>query len=357
MNFSFWLLSIVLIYKTVLKMSDSKVASLASVVFFINLGNIAMIHQTYSETMYAFLLCSMCYFLYAFFSGKGKFFFLLAFCSGILVRPTCSVLIFILPLYFLLLYKKELLNLKNIFISVVIVFFMLAPTIFSMYKYYKTATISNIGVMAYYGYLSSYSTVIFKYSTFKEASDASGKITKERWSEIYGTKTNNEVDWAKIEEIAALDFKKQLNNNAFNLLMAFGKNVFSSSKGYSNELNKCKNIKNYFGFNVYHKTSTLISQLQNILHSFNILIFSPFILFKKRKKRFENPVFYFFTTINFIAACIIILSGFSYGQGDRFNIVTVPISIILGVFWYDTYFRKNSKQFTSNNPYKPQNTA
>jgi hypothetical protein len=220
---------------------------------------------------------------------------------------------------------------------------MLAPTIFLMNKYYKTATISNIGVMAYYGYLSSYSSVIFKYSTFKEASDASGKITKERWNEMYGTKTNNEVDWSKIQEIAALDFKNQFNQNTFYLLMAFGKNVFSSSKGYSNELNKCKNIKSYFGFNVYHKMAMIISQLQNILHSFNILIFSPYILLRNRKKWSKNPAFNFFTTINFIGACIIILSGFSYGQGDRFNIVTVPISIILGVFWYNTYFRKNYK--------------
>jgi hypothetical protein len=45
MNFSFWLLTIVLIYKIVLKMSDSKVESMASIVFFINLGNIAMINK------------------------------------------------------------------------------------------------------------------------------------------------------------------------------------------------------------------------------------------------------------------------------------------------------------------------
>jgi hypothetical protein len=85
----------------------------------------------------------------------------------------------------------------------------------------------------------------------------------------------------------------------------------------------------------------ILSQIQNKVHSFNILIFSPYILWRNRKKWSKKSVFNFFTSINFIGACIIILSGFSYGQGDRLNIATVPISIVLGVFWYDTFIRKN----------------
>ena len=92
---------------------------------------------------------------------------------------------------------------------------------------------------------------------------------------------------------------------------------------YDNNLLDLKNYENKHYFSFWKSFVFDISKWQNRLFTLLGLVLSVFFLFKGFKK---EKVYFF---VAFFVTYIIILSGISCGQGDRFHLVTFPFVILL----------------------------
>jgi hypothetical protein len=124
-------------------------------------------------------------------------------------------------------------------------------------------------------------------------------------------------------EIVKRDFKEQLSNNKINLFKAYIDNLRSNVSHGSSAIIDCVNEKKATSFETAKKIIYLISAGQNLLLTLVGFILGIYFVLKNRK---ANVLF---ANVGFLMIYIILVSGISCGQGDRFSIVIYPFCILL----------------------------
>ncbi len=344
LNFIFWLLTILFIYKSIQLILKPKYAFLLAFLFAFNVSNILLNPQILTESIYTFWL-SLIMFLLAKYFLNNKINYLTAVVSllilSILIRPTGLVLIYLItPIFIAYLIKNQQ------FMQIVVVLFFCLFPLFQAYKMQENKmnfTVSNIGSCALYLFLCSYAEGIkdtnYDYFNFQRLTLAYGKVRDERRANLRAEMGENY--WEKFKNTANEDLKYQLKTNYKALIFTYVRNIISNSSAFSFFALHLDNVRHRPYFNFIKKASVIMTKIQNFFYSFS-LILTPFFLYYFRKKIVNKRLFYLQLSLLFLAFYIILISGISFAQGDRFNIVLVPIALLNIALMYPFIRPKNT---------------
>lgn len=264
-----------------------------------------------AESIFTFFLMLFLFFLNKFY--KTEHFKWLAYALSILilsmlVKPASKFIAIIIVLCFL---KILIVNYKQkaiyfIYLSIFVVFVQ----VFGMKHQFGNYTISYIDVVTIHNYIGSNAKCIENGTIFSQEKNP-------RAVYLFQFKVMQQ------NEIAKNDFKEQILNNKVNLFKAYFDNLKSNLSHGSSAILDCVNVKKTALFDVTKRLIYLISAGQNLLLTVVSFLLAIYFLLKNRK---ANE---FFAFVGFLMLYIILVSGISCGQGDRFSIVIYPFCILL----------------------------
>ena len=187
---------------------------------------------------------------------------------------------------------------------------MITIQVVGMKAQYGDFTISYIDGVTYHNYICS------KAECFKHGKEYN-QINNPRAEYLFS------LDFTD-QKIAALeDLQHQIRTNFSNLVKAYFSDVIENSKTGNGCIEELKNHENKEYFTFWKAFFFDITKWQNRFFTLLAVLLSTFFLYKN----FRKEKGYFF--VAFFIAYIIILSGISCGQGDRFHLVTFPFVILL----------------------------
>ena len=312
-NLVCWLSTSLLLYEILKKTIKPKVAFFFTALFFFIIGNTAHVFHLLTETIYIFMIVLAFYFLLKYYE-KHRFLWLSVslciFVLSMLIKPGSKFLAIVFVVYFIKIIFKNYKSKASWFFygSLFMVFIQCAGL-----KYqFGDFTVSYIDAPTYYGYIGS------KAMCIKNGKEYS-QVNNPRADYIFSNESKNQ----KI--IAAEDFKNQLQFNKINLLKAYISDIIENTKSGNSCLYECKNLRrvNQSFFDASKTILFDITKWQNRIFTLLAVLLSAYFLIKNYKRE----RIYFF--IAFFIAYIILLSGISCGQGDRFHLVTFPFMIVL----------------------------
>jgi hypothetical protein len=329
LNFLFWLLTILFIYKSIVLISKPIQAFLCALLFAFNISNILINPQILTESVYTFTLSLIVFFLTKYCTTHKISHLTSAisiFTLSILIRPSGLILaLIIVPIHIIYLYKKRSFT-QIALILVIISCPLLQMTRMAQYK--MNFTISNIGTETLYYYLCGYAEAVktsdYAYSNYSLLQSNYEKIRIERLSIMTAMEGNN--GWKNKKTRAMNDFEYQLTHNFKGLAFSYIRSIVSNSVAFSTFSVHTENVNNSQYFASIAAFSVHITRLQNAMYSLSI-IFTPFILVYFRKKTRHKSLLYLQISILTLAIYTMLISGISFAQGDRFNIVLVPIAL------------------------------
>jgi hypothetical protein len=187
---------------------------------------------------------------------------------------------------------------------------MITIQVVGMKAQYGDFTISYIDGVTYHNYICS------KAECFKHGKEYN-QINNPRAEYLFS------LDFTD-QKIAALeDLKHQIRTNFSNLVKAYFSDVIENSKTGNGCIEELKNHENKEHFTFWKAFFFDITKWQNRFFTLLAVLLSTFFLYKN----FRKEKGYFF--VAFFIGYIILLSGISCGQGDRFHLVTFPFVILL----------------------------
>jgi hypothetical protein len=310
-NLLCWLGSIVLLFEISRAFVNPKVAFILTFISIFIVGNTVHVFHLLTESIYQFFIVSAIYLLIKYYK-TNKFWYLSlslsVFLSSMLIKPGSKFLAIVITAYFI---KEIIRNYKSksilfLYGSLLMILIQCAGL-----KYqFGDFTISYIDSVTYYDYLGSKAMCI--------------KFGKE-----YSQKDNPRAEFlfshesSEQKKIATEDLKEQLRYNKINLLKAYISDVRENTVSGNSCLNEIKNFKNRSFFDFWKKLLFDVTKWQNRFFTLLGFVIAVFYFLKGYRK--PNPL----TFISFFILYIIVLSGISCGQGDRFHLVTFPFAILL----------------------------
>lgn len=310
-NLLSWLSFLIVLYEILKEFLTSKLAFIFTVISVFFVSNTAHIFHLQTESIYMLFIVVGFYYLLKYL--KNNTFWCLSislslFILSMLIKPGSKFLAILFTAYFI---RELIKNYKSKFT------FFIYGSLFAVFvqcagmKYqFENFTISYIDVITYYDYLGA------KAKAFQIKEDFND-IWLSRAKYIY----SQEPDEMKI--IAQNDLKQQLTNNKFNLFKAYILNLFENATTGNICIDDCKNKANTSYFNLSKSIISALAVWQNSLFS----IISLFLGFYCLIKYYRNEVIY--SLIAFFILYTILISGISCSEGDRFNVITFPFTLIL----------------------------
>ncbi len=310
-NLFCWLTSFILFYQILKAFLQPKVAFVFTVIAIFIMGNTVHVFHLLTETIFQFFMMVAFYFLLKYFKTNAFIYLSAAlslFLSSMLIKPSAKFFAIVIVLFFI---KEIYNNFKSrsaIFIYGSLV--MIAIQCGGMKYQFGNFVITYIDSVTYYAYIGSKAVCI--------------KNGKE-----YSQKDNPRADYLFNKEaidqkkIASDDLKNQLQFNTLNLVKAYVSDVRENTVSGNSCLEEIKNLKSRSFFEFWKKFLFDVSKWQNRLFTAVGVFLSLFFLIKTYKEK--NTI----TIISFYILYVIVLSGISCGQGDRFHLVTFPFVILL----------------------------
>jgi hypothetical protein len=340
LNFLFWLSTVALIFKVLNDNTSRKIALIGAAIFVSNTSNIILVWTALAESLFHFLIIASVYFLSKYLKNEEKkanfITFVTFFCLSCITRPTHFPLFFILiPLLIWSVFKRYL-SLITATISLIIFVSTVGFNTLKVKQTYGKWTLSYLGDCALYAYLGGFAKGAKPEKTWRKMRDDWGEEVQ-----IRNTKTARHVDsipWSALAPLVENDLKEQFQNNKTGLILALGYTLFTNSTGSDIHVLYFTNFKNqpYF-FKVFLKPVFNWSRLQNTFNSFAQLCIIP-LLFYRQKKYFwqkNKPVFWLLLFNSFLGISTILISSITFTQGDRFHLVTMPLTLVsLGIFYH-----------------------
>jgi hypothetical protein len=319
-NIFCWLASALLLFEILTDFLRPKVAFCFAVGFFFIVGNTAHVFHLLTETIYIFMIMLAFYFLLQYYK-KQQFLWLSlsvsVFLLTMLIKPGSKFLAFGFLIYFISAFFK---NYKSIAIRFLYGSLLLILVQCGGMKYqFGDFTISYIDAPTYYGYLGSKAKCIEQGREYRQ-------LNNPRADYIFSNEAHRQ------KEIASEDFKDQLQNNTINLVKAYVSDVVENTVSGNSCIEECKNVKgvhqNFFDYSTHLLFDS--TKWQNRFFTVLALLLAVFFLLRY----YHRERLYFF--LAFFITYIIVLSGISCGQGDRFHLVTFPfVLLLLAKFLYD----------------------
>jgi hypothetical protein len=326
-NIFCWLGTSILLFEILKQFVAKKIAFVFSILPFFILGNIILNFHLLTENIFVFFIMLAMYLLFQYYKTEKFYFLSLALSlllSSMLIKPGAKFLAIIITMFFI---KEIFRNYKEK--SIIFLYgsvLMIAIQVVGMRVQYGDFTISYIDGVTYHNYLCS------KADCFKNGKEYS-QMNNPRAEFLFS------LDFTDQKKVALEDFKNQIKTNFPNLVKAYFSDVAENSKSGNSCIEDLKNYNNKVDFSFWKAFVFDITKWQNRLFTLLGIVLSGFFLFKG----FKNEKAYFL--VAFFITYIIVLSGISCGQGDRFHLVTFPFVVLLLANFLSTknYFKPTSE--------------
>jgi hypothetical protein len=318
-NIFCWLGTSILLFEILKQFIKEKWAFGFAILPFFILGNIILNFHLLTENIFVFFIMLAFYLMFQYYK-TAKFWYLSLsvslFLSSMLIKPGAKFLAIIITLFFIKEIFRSYKSKSMIFLYGSVL--MIVIQVIGMRVQYGDFTISYIDGVTYHNYLCS------KAECFKNGKKYS-QLNNPRAEYLFS------LDFTEQKRVALEDFKNQIKTNF--------SDVTENSKSGNSCIEDLKNYDNKVDFSFWKEFVFDISKWQNRLFTLLGIVLSGFFLFKGFKKEKANFLVAFFITY------IIVLSGISCGQGDRFHLVTFPFVVLLLANFLSTknYFKPTSE--------------
>ena len=337
LNLIFWFSTVWLLFKLIRDMSDEKTAMKIALLFASCVSLHCFVFLVHTEVPYSFILLSHVFCLYQYLKlGKTSWFYggiwLLG--ASVVIRPTLTYFVFIVYFVLAALVVLRKLQLKKFIIISLLFSSTMGLQMLNMYRCAHSFKISYIGDVDWYLYVSAYAANVKKFPNqtldfYAKEWEKEATLRPGGW--VFASNYSRE-DAQKLPEIQKLinaDMKKQLIENKKALTFTFFRSLFINSKGGTQFV---LNAKNGFNLPYFTKIQNLflkISQCQNLINSSFVLFILPFVFINhyKNQRNQLDATFKLAIYSWFIAFSIMMFSTIAFTQGDRFHVVTVPLTL------------------------------
>lgn len=306
-----WLGTSILLFQIIKSFVNEKIAFGFAVLPFFIFGNVVLNFHLLTENIFVFFIISAFYSLFQYYK-TGKFWYLSFSLSlllaSMLVKPGAKFLAIIVTLFFIKEIFRHYKSKSMIFIYGSLL--MIAIQVLGMKAQYGDFTISYIDGVTYHNYLFS------KAECFKNGKEYN-QINNPRAEYLFG------LDFTDQKRVALEDAKQQVKNNFPNIIRAYFDNLQENAKSGNTCVYDIVNHEHKSNFPFWKSMVFDITKWQNRLFTvLGVLLSIYFAL-----KYYNKEKLYFW--VAFFIGYIILLSGISSGQGDRFHLVTFPFAILL----------------------------
>jgi len=323
LNFIAWILTSILIYKTLnLLINNKRVALLCACAFSILIGNIEFVNLILSETIYTFILTLAVYFAAKYIvtkniSSLGWAFFI--YCYSIITRPILMVL---LPLIIFLILmqvikQRKSYDLKKMRTFSLIIFSGIAlilSQMLMMKKDYGTFTLSIDGQKTVYVYIGSY---VHSMETGTDLNLEKNRRGVEYWNYFH------KGEWDSIKYRASNDMWHNVKYNKMKLFKALCVDIyFNSAQGGDFAISKDSNKT----LQAFKDICITVSGYMNLIFSSiaGVLIIPVFLL----RRKLNRELFLYCILLWIVPVALILISGVSFWQNNRFHIPIPPLILI-----------------------------
>ncbi|HNP31980.1 MAG TPA: hypothetical protein PKN96_01660 [Flavobacterium sp.] len=306
-----WIATSIILFEILNDFVSKRVAFWFSVLPFLLLGNIALNFHLLTENIFVFFNAIAFYLLFQYFKNNQFWCLSLSLSlvlSSMLIKPGAKFFGVVLVLFFINEIIKNYKQKSMIFLYGSIL--MIIIQIVGMRVQYGNFTISYIDGVTYHNYICS------KAECFKNGKEYN-QINNPRAEYLFS------LNFPEQKKVAFEDLKYQISNNFSNLVKAYFSDVAENSKTGNTCIEDLKNKDNRRNFGFWKNLIFTITKWQNRIFTLLGILLSVFFLWKGYKQR--KATFF----VAFFIVYIIILSGISCGQGDRFHLVTFPFVILL----------------------------
>jgi hypothetical protein len=304
-----WMLSSIVLFELAKDFLKPRLAFIVALLFLSTLGNIAYVFHLLTENIYLFFIISAFYCLSKYYGTRTFNWLSVAlaiFILAMLIRPGSMLLGIAMSLFFI---REIIRNWRSkaalmFYGSVALVLVQCA----GMKYQFGNFTISYIDAVTYYGYLGSRSESLAEGKEYIQENNPRGVA-------MYN------MPMPEQKELASADFKKQLTVNTGNFFKAYGIDLLDNTKSGTTALMDCRKVDDhvFLGAELFW-----LSKWQNRLLTVIGFALAVFFFFRGYK---SEPLY--FLMAGYILY-IVLLSGVSCSQGDRFHIVTYPFVLLLG---------------------------
>lgn len=324
LNICLWFATLFLLYKIIKKGTNSAWAAISTGLFVLNIGNIALVFQLLSETLFTFCLVLFAFFIQKYsLENKDKYLIFAAFTLSFsaLVRVINFNIWFIfagISIFFVL--KNNKIGLKERFYTVFGISsaaLLLLAQMAMMQHTFGVFTLTFSDKLTFYGYLGT------------TAEGRKGEGT-EKLRNIRGKIQRQMIDnkqYQALYQLGVEDIKEQFVHNLPNLFAAWKDNYIENTNG------ECLVIQTLFSDTEKTEERAVfsffmrISKIQNQIYSHIILLLFAITFFVFYKK-IKTTASLLLAIVSTIGVYCIVLSGVSFWQGDRFLVPLVPFALI-----------------------------
>lgn len=310
-NMFCWLSTSILLFEILKHFVKEKAAFWFAILPFFILGNIILNYHLLTENIFVFFTILAFYLLFQYYKTTKFWYLSLALSlilSSMLIKPGAKFFGIMMVLFFA---KEILSNYKHK--SMIFLYgslLMITIQVVGMKVQYGDFTISYIDGVTYHNYICS------KAECFKNGKEYE-QLSNPRAEYLFS------LDFTDQKKVALEDLKHQIKTNSSNMVKAYFSDVIENSKTGNACIEDLKNYENKPDFSFWKTHIFDITKWQNRIFTLLAILLSAFFLYKNFKK--ERAYFLVALFITYI----IVLSGISCGQGDRFHLVTFPFVILL----------------------------
>ncbi|MBC7607564.1 MAG: glycosyltransferase family 39 protein [Burkholderiales bacterium] len=312
-NMVCWLATSLILFELMKDFLSERKALQLTLFFFLLLGCLVSIFHLLTESLYIFATTNAFYLLSKFYKTRRIVWLsaaLSVFILVMLIKPGAQYFAILLLIYF----SKTLFNNRNksSLVLVGLALLLCGIQLCVMKKQYGNYTISYVSGVTYYNYLGAKAISFKTQQPLKE-------IQRQRMDSIFA------LSYSDQQATGFSDLKKQIRHNSLNLVKAYCSNLLDNARTPSEGI--CINQNVTKDFHVWFKKAAFfISKWQNRLMTFAGIVLALHFFLRARCVNFYSLVGCYILYVFFI-------SGFSFYQGDRFNIVFFPFVILLGSYW------------------------
>lgn len=323
-NAIIWVLTSTFIYKTIRLFTNELYAQIFAIIFIFCVGNLEFTYLLLSENTYTFTLTLLMYLVATYLQKKelkylGRAF--ITFCFSILIRPTFFPLFPIVFLAVILVGYKKIIAIKlkgasNYYVLILAGCLLIIGQLSLMKKDYGSYTLSYNGDRTMYIYVNAYANSLLTRNNLYDERNSRIDIS----NNLLSTKK-----YAKYDSLCKADLKYQLVSNTKNWLKALRTDIVCNMIMPGN-FEDLKNVEGVSWFSRVISVCLVLSGWQDT--GFTIFIFCSIIMALLLKKRLSMPAL---GVIAFNWACtlfLVLISGLSYWQNNRFSVVYTPEVLI-----------------------------
>ena len=303
-----WLGTSILLFEISQQFLKEKAAFLLAIIPFFLFGSLILNFHVLTENIYVFNIMLSFYLLMNYYK-TNKFWFLSLSISMVLLSMLIKPGSKFLAIVFVLFYLKEILkNYKSkatLFIYASL--FLIVIQVVGMKVQFGDFTISYIDGVTYHNYLFSKAECIKNDKEYNQ-------MNNPRAEYLFS------LDFSDQKKVAFQDAIHQVKTNFPNVIKAYFSDLAENSKTGNSCIEDLKNYKNTSNFEAQKSVFYTVTKWQNRILTIMSFILAVYYVLKKEK---------LYQGIAFFILYIILLSGISCGQGDRFHLVVFPFTLLL----------------------------